>query len=635
MYTITCNDGNRVIDVYNPVIPRDTHKVINPTLQMGDNVAGHLTMTVPPINVSYNFITRMKSIITVYEDGVELWSGRVIEEKEDFWKNRILTCEGELAYLNDTVQIQNEYKNYSVREFLNALITKHNELVDETKQFQVGNVTVSDATDQYRYTDYESTIECIQNQLIDVYGGHLKIRKENGIRYLDYLQDYENTNTNNIEFGKNLLDYTVNYDLSDLATVIIPKGAKLIFSGEIAFEDLPDPSDNVGKVYTVTNAFTTDSRFDKSGVKCSANTKVLNNSSGLWSVMNFTERTVTGLDTYISVSSVNGGSVYVESSDAVTTYGKHMKVVDFGDITEPSTLLTKAREYLTNIQFDNMELELTVLDLHMLSPYEYKPLRLLEKVRCISEPHGLDREFPITKINIPLDEPESASYTLNSSQKLSMSSKTVTENAAIMNVINNQTTTSSILQNAQDDATRIIKSFQTGYITIVNNENGSQELLISDELDYTKAKKLWRWNVNGLGYSSNGGKTYGTAITMDGSIVADYITTGVLNALTLKGCKILSTKRSTLNDEIPGIYIGDDGLDFCWKIMDDHGITEEIAHLRMDSNGFRVIVGKDSVMTIHSNTRVSGGNIGRNVRVPTLIADQWILYNLGVEPIDN
>ena len=69
-----------------------------------------------------------------------------------------------------------------------------------------------------------------------------------------------------------------------------------------------------------------------------------------------------------------------------------------------------------------------------------------------------------------------------------------------------------------------------GYITIVNGENNSEELIISDTSDYTQATRLWRWNINGLGYSRNGGRTYSLAMTMDGAIVADFITTGTLNA---------------------------------------------------------------------------------------------------------
>ena len=57
------------------------------------------------------------------------------------------------------------------------------------------------------------------------------------------------------------------------------------------------------------------------------------------------------------------------------------------------------------------------------------------------------------------------------------------------------------------------------------------EILIMDTADKNTAKKVWRWNAGGLGYSKTGyNGTYGTAITMNGAIVADFITTGTLNA---------------------------------------------------------------------------------------------------------
>ena len=54
--------------------------------------------------------------------------------------------------------------------------------------------------------------------------------------------------------------------------------------------------------------------------------------------------------------------------------------------------------------------------------------------------------------------------------------------------------------------------------------------------DKDKASKVWRFNQNGIGYSKTGyNGTYGTAITMDGQIVADYITAGTLSADRIKG----------------------------------------------------------------------------------------------------
>ena len=107
-------------------------------------------------------------------------------------------------------------------------------------------------------------------------------------------------------------------------------------------------------------------------------------------------------------------------------------------------------------------------------------------------------------------------------------------NAAVLDKIENLPKAHNILKEAQENATHIMNMATTGYITITRDEHGSDTLYISNVRDYTKADKLWKWNMNGLGYSNDGGKTFGLAITMDGAIVADYITAGVLNGNVLR-----------------------------------------------------------------------------------------------------
>ena len=80
-------------------------------------------------------------------------------------------------------------------------------------------------------------------------------------------------------------------------------------------------------------------------------------------------------------------------------------------------------------------------------------------------------------------------------------------------------------------ATDLITGGLGGYVYLKPNANGyPEEILIMDSPDIDTAVNIWRWNKNGLGFSSNGyGGPYGTAITSDGQIVADYITAGVLS----------------------------------------------------------------------------------------------------------
>lgn len=89
----------------------------------------------------------------------------------------------------------------------------------------------------------------------------------------------------------------------------------------------------------------------------------------------------------------------------------------------------------------------------------------------------------------------------------------------------------SILAEAKRSATEQLTKAMGGYVYKTENE-----LYIMDTNDVTTANKVWRWNLNGLGYSKNGiNGPYETAITQDGQIVANFITTGKLNTNVIEG----------------------------------------------------------------------------------------------------
>lgn len=454
--------------IYSDVFALGSMKVLNPKLVLEDNGAGSLSMKLPPMNVGYASIIRMITDISVQKDGEEIWAGRVLSENKDFWNNRDLYCEGEMAFFNDSSQPPAEYNGLSVRAYLERLIAVHNSKVTPNRRFTLGAVTVVDKNFPTYYTNYEKTM-AILNALVEQYGGHLRVRKVNGVRYLDYLAEYPDTCSQVIQFGSNLIDFTRKWDSTEFATVIIPLGNRL--------EDSP----------------------------------------------------IEALDAYLTVESVNQGSMYVQSNEAVAAYGWIEKTVTWDEVSDPAVLLEKAKTYLTDLQFDNLELELSALDLHYLD-VNTEAVKLLDEIRVISRPHGLDRMFPVKKLEIPLDNPEQTQFTLGDSVKTSLTSVNNQTSAAILQKIEGLPKAHSLLKEAKENATQIMNMATTGYITITKDQYGSETLYISNVRDYKKADKLWKWNMNGLGYSNDGGKTFGLAITMDGSIVADYITTGVLNA---------------------------------------------------------------------------------------------------------
>ena len=104
----------------------------------------------------------------------------------------------------------------------------------------------------------------------------------------------------------------------------------------------------------------------------------------------------------------------------------------------------------------------------------------------------------------------------------------------VTNVRKNLETRSDELINAVINATNWITGSKGGYV-LMRPKNAPEEILIMDKPDANEAKRVWRWNLGGLGYSKNGvNGPYGTAITQDGAIVADYITAGTLQGIKIR-----------------------------------------------------------------------------------------------------
>ena len=197
-------------------------------LQLNDS--GTFECDVPVVNPEYGNVKNRKSMIQVLKNGKEIFYGEVRESEKDFFGTKQIYAVGELAFLFDSIQPQAKYQNKTSRQLLETWLNIHNSQVEERKRFYVGMVTVHDPNDSlYRFTNQETTLDCIREKLCEKLNGYLRIRKENGKRYLDLvtLQEYGKICEQPIEFGENLLDYSENVSANDLYTAVIPKGARL------------------------------------------------------------------------------------------------------------------------------------------------------------------------------------------------------------------------------------------------------------------------------------------------------------------------------------------------------------------------------------------------------------------------
>lgn len=454
MYKVLCDNAL----MYDPRI--EELALINPVVELEENKAGSFSFKMPPDHPLYSSVKRRKSVIQVYQDDDLIFSGMCIEVDTDFYKQKDVYCEGELAYLNDSVQRPKRYQGVSVRGLLETYIANHNAQVEEEKRFTVGMVTVTDNNDYiYCYTNMNSTMQELKEDLVDDLGGYFRIRHKDGVKYIDYLADSMNTNSQVIRLGENLIDFKSNIDSSEIATAIIPLGNLL------------------------------------------------------------EEEVVEGLQTRLTIEAVNDGKDYVYSPEAVENFGWIYATVTWDGVTTAAALKSKGQKYLSDFQFENMVIEAKAIDLHLMDP-KTERFKISDQIRVVSKPHGLDRYFRLTKQTINICNPENDAITLGKDERLSLSAKTAAVNEEIKKAIENIKPASQILNQAVENATQLIANAMGGYVVKKNDE-----LLIMDTNDTKTATKVWRWNINGLGYSSNGyNGPYSTALTMDGRFVASAIT---------------------------------------------------------------------------------------------------------------
>lgn len=87
MYQVRCDD----VVIYD-LRDKDL-KIISPKLTTEINKTGTFDFIIPPQNRNYNIIKKLKSIITIYQDGEEIWRGRVLNDKSDFYNKKQVECE--------------------------------------------------------------------------------------------------------------------------------------------------------------------------------------------------------------------------------------------------------------------------------------------------------------------------------------------------------------------------------------------------------------------------------------------------------------------------------------------------------------------------------------------------------------
>ncbi len=332
--------------------------ILDPEVTLEANEISSFTFTVPVSNPFYDKLELKKPVVSIEEDGREIFMGYITEMEKNFELDMEVTCESEFGYLQDRdCRVENKF--YTAAELLALALTveddpeEHVGFKGEGKVFLPGNVTIEKPESD---TDKETKAisDCwsvLTNSLTGKYGGYLRLRKEikmvDGVRvytrYLDYLAKLNDKTDQVIELGKNLLDISYYIKAGDIVNSVKAYG------------------------------------WYKSG----------------WLIWETTNP--------ISREAYNGKSI--------KKYGlcQRVLVVEGTDSTEDS-LLKKATDELKKYSGFTGSVQINAADLCDIG-VDTDRLDFMKETYVLSEPHGIDDWLPCTKEVIPLHELDQKDFT--------------------------------------------------------------------------------------------------------------------------------------------------------------------------------------------------------------------------------
>ena len=391
----------------------EDYKISKGIINLEVNKSGSFTFSVYPDLFYYDSFIRLKTIITVYKSDRIIFRGRILNDITDYHNHKVLTCEGEMGFLQDSIIRPFNFSGTPESLFKN-LIEQHNGQVDPFKRFNIGTVTVVDPNNYIARvnTEYESALSNLNTRLLELLGGYFYITHgDDGTETkptIHYLADFTKVSAQTIEFGTNLKNYTKTVKAEEIATAIIPLGA---------------PVDDQN---------------------------------------NETE------DPKLTIASVNGGNDFVYSPEGRSLYGWICKVIEWNDVTDPNNLKRKAEEYLENLINQTITIELNAIDLHLLDR-SIESFKVCDYIHVVSEPHKFDSVLLCNKQTIDLLNPGNdlvvlaytySTFTEINSKVSSAISRVVNIQASVNNITNKVLALDTTVRNAEQNADEALSNYQ-------------------------------------------------------------------------------------------------------------------------------------------------------------------------------
>lgn len=342
------------------------------------NTASYFDFTIAPTHSLYNTVAERAELVSVYFNKIKLFSGEITEIELDLEGYKSITCTGVLDYLGDTVvrpysTIEGEEDltaPSSVDGYFQWLIDQHNEhCLDARKQFSVG-VNQGNMLDDNNYiyrasSQRPTTASEIENKILDSLGGYLFVRYENDLNILDFYADAHEANTQIIDFGVNITDFTKTTATDDQYTAVVATGYT------------PDPPED-----------DPDKEMDPITL----------------------EGCTDGGTAYSPTIIKQGDRVY--DIDAVARYGYKEYYASNDEIETYDGLLEYACKTLNSLLSPYLTVTVKAVDLAMYMDNGYEHLQLGQAARVRSKPHGLDEYLMVNSIVIDVNDPGNTEYTL-------------------------------------------------------------------------------------------------------------------------------------------------------------------------------------------------------------------------------
>lgn len=347
------------------------------------------------------------------ETSLVLFRGRVRAISMEFDGSKKLTCEGAMAYLNDTTV--RPYKTYDTDEIecdINApaeanklfewFIEQHNaHVMNACEKFRIGvNAGANYGKLQRGTGTRPATLKEMRDKLEKACGGWLRVRYDATGSIIDWLPDTGAAEaTQRVELGSNLLDLDTQVDGKDIYTAIVP----------------------VGK---------TGKGEDEHKVNVSAETA------------------------YVPFGFAIQGDAVIDMT-AVEKYGLIEKMMSY-DLDKPQALADKAVADLAAGKLDD-SIEVSAFDLHNLNE-QTLPIDFLDRVFVKSEPHGIERYMICSGRTINLTNPAATQFKLGAITATLTKGATSSQESAQESIAKRVTSLSNATRNiAKDTATTTIK----------------------------------------------------------------------------------------------------------------------------------------------------------------------------------